>query len=471
MWYRSPPEIDHTLLSLLTGTYTLQSTQRANLKRSTHPPPSPAGWPCHIRMFSLQKCLACVVCPTMNHEKTSRPSAPQDSGSSLQPSLGGYKQIVRGSLGDTVGNPSWQQQPQQPPRTKPLGDDSGAASSTEKEKLRPSTTAPSSLMMLRHRQEPLPFILPQPLGPLPTPAQYTAAAAAAVMLPTARRELSWPVSLPPMDYQWDVDRRPHPRPGPRPSNHDSMMRQPFPTFLPPPPSAASADITRRQSLGSLTNQSPHYLPPPLPAYPRRSTSPAFRQQSQQLQPQPQPQYQPSALTTRPSGVGHLAGGHHHQHHQHQHHHHAPTFWPSSPSSSTTSEGRAPHASARPGSHVPLPVPVPVPGPVSEPFPLPPLRRPSPRSSPASEHVRFQCDQCPENFPTNGVLKRHKKTHSARKYRCGCGAAYTDKSVLRVSEFLFFFFFCKQDAWHSVGMYMCNPKKNPQPPPPPPKPPT
>lgn len=325
--------------------------------------------------FFARRCLTCVVYPTMDHETTSRPPL-QDR--SQQQILGGYEQIVRGRV-EAFGNPS-SSSSQQQQQTKPIDE----ATTKESEKPNNNNNKPTAPLMLRHRPQPLPFILPQPLGPLPTPAQN-----ALSMVPTVRRDFL-PASFPPTEYQRDLER--HPRPGP--TNSGSGMRQPFPTFLPPPP-PPPPDLTRRQSMGSLSSQSP-YLPPPLPAYPRRSTSPAFRQSQQQLQQQQQQQQyqQPPVLGSRAS-VGNLVGWSHH----------APAFWPSPPS---TSEGSAP------GPGIPFPGPPP---------------RPSPR---AAEHVRFQCDQCPENFPTNGVLKRHKKTHSARKYRCGCGAAYTDKSVLRVS---------------------------------------
>lgn len=53
-------------------------------------------------------------------------------------------------------------------------------------------------------------------------------------------------------------------------------------------------------------------------------------------------------------------------------------------------------------------------------------------------VRFRCDQCVESFATNGGLKRHKKIHSAKKYRCSCGARYIEKEKLLVSWALKFF---------------------------------
>lgn len=228
---------------------------------------------------------------------------------------------------------------------------------------KPKSVAPLSL---RHREQPLPFILPQPLGPLPTPAQSAAA------IFTAARRNMLPASFPVTEYQRNLESH-HQRAvasyiGPT----DSGMRQPFSMFPSPP------DLTRRQSLGSLSSQTT-YLPPPLPTYPlaRRSTSPAFHQGHPQT----------AALQANPGTLS-----------THTDH---PAFWSSSPS---TPEGS-----------------------------IPGMPLSGPRPSRAAEHVRYQCDQCPESFPTNGILKRHKKTHSARKYRCGCGAAYTDKSVLRVSS--------------------------------------
>lgn len=295
----------------------------------------------------------------MDHEKASRLPLHDGLGHAYQP----RKNILEGSLvahganhqitmkGSQGGVGHSEAKPNDDAKTKPM---------------------PIATLMLQHRQQPLPFILPQPLGPLPAPAQHAAA-----MVPTVRRDLL-PASFPANEYQMDPSRAVPAHIGP--TMGSGMRQQAFAFPLPPP------DLTRRQSIGSPSGRTPPYLPPPLSAYPRRSTSPAFR-------PGHQPQVPP--LSANSGGLPRS---------------HAPNFWPSSTSSSPLSPP-APQGSSTPG--------VPFTGP--------------PRSlSRAAEHVRYQCDQCPENFSTNGILKRHKKTHLARKYQCGCGAAYTDKSVLRVS---------------------------------------
>lgn len=291
----------------------------------------------------------------MDYEKTSRPPLQDSPGvnstsssstfdGNLGTTYGGYQEILRGSHG--VGKSG----------TKNAADEAA----TDK----PRTTAP---LMLRHRQQPLPFILPQPLGDLPPQVPH-----AGLRYPPVRQDfhpLSSPFPAP--DYQRYAPAMPRAA-HTGPMNIDT--RHLIPRFLPPP------DLGRRQSLGSLSSHNP-YVPPPLPVPPRRSTSPLY------YPGQPQPPV-PDVLR---ASTANLAS-------------HGPTtFWPSPPS---TSEGSISGMSF-PGGGPPYPIQ-------------------------AAEHVRFQCDQCPESFPTNGVLKRHKKTHSARKYRCGCGAAYTDKSVLRVS---------------------------------------
>lgn len=53
-------------------------------------------------------------------------------------------------------------------------------------------------------------------------------------------------------------------------------------------------------------------------------------------------------------------------------------------------------------------------------------------TPSNLAVPYRCDRCPEVFVSNGALKRHKKVHLERSYQCVCGAAYTELSVLRVS---------------------------------------
>lgn len=272
--------------------------------------------------------------------------------------------------------------------------------------------------MLRHRQEPLPFILPQPLGPLPTPAQSVAAARLPNTAPG--RDLVLPASFSATKYQRDAyhgARERHPpahqtqvQPVVRhnPHGHNSMTR-PFSSFSPPPP-----DLTRRQSLGSLSSQNPTYLPPPLPSYPvRRSTSPVFRQdQTSSLQP-PAP-----ALTTADftgnSFTSYMPT--------------TTTFWPSPPPTAPQEVNYNNNNNNNNNKYDTTTTTATTPGMAFSAFP----GSGPPRPARAAEYVRYQCDQCPENFPTNGILKRHKKTHSARKYRCGCGAAYTDKSVLRVS---------------------------------------
>lgn len=63
-----------------------------------------------------------------------------------------------------------------------------------------------------------------------------------------------------------------------------------------------------------------------------------------------------------------------------------------------------------------------------------LERPSAGSASddTSELIRYhECDECHEAFTSASWLKRHKTTH-VREFRCGCGAAYTDKTLLSVS---------------------------------------
>lgn len=64
--------------------------------------------------------------------------------------------------------------------------------------------------------------------------------------------------------------------------------------------------------------------------------------------------------------------------------------------------------------------------------VPVLDRPSGGS--ASEAVNYhKCDECHEAFTSSSWLKQHKATHFHR-FRCGCGAAYIDKTLLRVSMY-------------------------------------
>lgn len=46
----------------------------------------------------------------------------------------------------------------------------------------------------------------------------------------------------------------------------------------------------------------------------------------------------------------------------------------------------------------------------------------------------KCDECNEGFTTNSWLQQHKTTHLQR-FRCGCGAAYIDKTSLLVSLYM------------------------------------
>lgn len=52
---------------------------------------------------------------------------------------------------------------------------------------------------------------------------------------------------------------------------------------------------------------------------------------------------------------------------------------------------------------------------------------------SSRGVQYhKCDECHEAFTTSSWLKQHKTVHFTR-FRCGCGAAYIDKSLLLVSS--------------------------------------
>lgn len=44
-------------------------------------------------------------------------------------------------------------------------------------------------------------------------------------------------------------------------------------------------------------------------------------------------------------------------------------------------------------------------------------------------LQYRCDQCQGVFASNGGLKRHKKTHSTKKYQYSGGATYTNRAVL------------------------------------------
>lgn len=46
----------------------------------------------------------------------------------------------------------------------------------------------------------------------------------------------------------------------------------------------------------------------------------------------------------------------------------------------------------------------------------------------------KCDECNEGFTTNSWLQQHKTAHLQR-FRCGCGAAYIDKTSLLVSFYM------------------------------------
>lgn len=358
-------------------------------------------------------------------------------------------------------------------------------------------------MMLRHRQEPLPFILPQPLGPLPTPAPQSVATATAIRLPASsmstsvRRDPVLPISFSPAPtsgapgYQrldpnndtlyMNMERHAATRGPALPmmntchasgnnnhnartttnSFHNGMARPSLPSFLPPPP-----DLVRRGSLSGQDHPHAYQLPPPLPtpttACPVRRSSttspPVLRPGSYQANylGRPHQPHQP------PAPVVSFTGGSHN---------HTLIPPPPPPTTTTTSSswpsgapaptftgqvprdvnnnnvphevgmasggGGASSSSTFPGSP-PRPGPRPGPRPAAVPALATSQRAPAldtkkqELESPLSL-VRFQCDQCLENFPTNGILKRHKKTHSAKKVRCaGCGAAYTDKSALRVS---------------------------------------
>lgn len=56
-----------------------------------------------------------------------------------------------------------------------------------------------------------------------------------------------------------------------------------------------------------------------------------------------------------------------------------------------------------------------------------------REMPQNYH---KCDECNEGFTTSNWLQQHKTTH-LQSFRCGCGAAYVDKTSLLVSLRLIF----------------------------------
>lgn len=57
---------------------------------------------------------------------------------------------------------------------------------------------------------------------------------------------------------------------------------------------------------------------------------------------------------------------------------------------------------------------------------------TPSPSPSASVVSYRCSHCPATFLSNGALKRHTKTaHVERNFHCVCGAAYTERSILRV----------------------------------------
>lgn len=202
---------------------------------------------------------------------------------------------------------------------------------------------------LRQRQLPLPFILPEKLGPLPAPETRPAIPAIGIRGELPAREL-------------------HPgltsHASGRGQYRDTRHGSSYPAAIfrprPPPP--------------SLQTSPPPLLPPPLPTPPfRPNTSPGGRQSAEEVG------LPSNARETLLVPLWPNAGGHNHE---------------------TLHYGyTAPEA---------------------------------PSNNHAPTAARYRCDRCPETFHSNGALKRHGRLHLETTYRCACGSAYTDMSVLRVS---------------------------------------
>lgn len=139
------------------------------------------------------------------------------------------------------------------------------------------------------------------------------------------------------------------------------------------------DHGRRQT---MTELSIPILPPPLPTYPRPNSSPGFRPPPHQL-PSPNAAYRSTSLEIGTSEYQRLEA----------------SSRRTTPESTASSFRASPHVAMDNGAYM--------------------------------EPIRYKCDQCVAAFLSNGALKRHRKVHVERNFHCQCGAAYTERSILRV----------------------------------------
>lgn len=211
------------------------------------------------------------------------------------------------------------------------------------------TKLSSAPLSLKQHQMPLPFIMPQKLGPLPSPGTRP-------LMDAVRSEQARTISSAPEAYPWTKV-----RPRTRGDEEGRMIRQNH---------VLSPSWFDSQRWQRLEGSGVALLPPPLPTYPRSSNS----------------------------------------------HEIFPIFDSLAPS-------RARVSSTPPRSLL-----------------RSPRRRGEMDSAPdilprsaAVGAIRYRCVHCSLFFASNGSLTRHQKMHLGRHYRCGCGATYTEMSVLRVSS--------------------------------------
>lgn len=239
---------------------------------------------------------------------------------------------------------------------------------------RGSNPPPRPQLPLRQRQQPLPFILPCPLGPLPPPGGSNFQA-----VPTAPRESTSRGFTPPETYAWSNHSSPVPG---RPEGGAYVAAAaPYPPFPPGP------ELARHQGPGASNFPPPGGMAPPFSAYSRPGAGPVYDQP-------------PAAALTSS----------------------LPASGPSSPYYSPVQQHHA--------------------------FPPPETQRVLYPKQPAGAGagvgagqyppkelaLQYRCDQCQGVFASNGGLKRHKKSHSPKRYHYnGGGATYTNRAVLRVSQ--------------------------------------
>lgn len=132
---------------------------------------------------------------------------------------------------------------------------------------------------LRQRTQPLPFILPHPLGPLPPPLGTSRQ-----VTPATSRESTPRAFAPPEAYPWPN----YSNPGAERLDGGGYepAATPYPSFTP-----ATTGLTRCQSLGTLTLPPSGGMIPPAP-YPRRVTGPILGQ----------PAVMTSSLPASPAGT-------------------------------------------------------------------------------------------------------------------------------------------------------------------------